>query len=735
MSASEVSSVQSGRRMAHVPPECPLAMPEQQLWSRPERATAPGTGPCGISWRRLLVACTTVSLTAAAAREMYQVLKIAGLTVLETAVLVLFVTLFAWIAFSFVNAFIGFVLALSRRAGGLEIDTREPLPSLSCRNAILLPTYNEEPHRVMARLQAIFESVAETGRLAHFDFFVLSDTTDPDIWILEERAFLALRAEVGSDRVFYRHRPKNIGRKSGNIAEWITRFGGRYDHMIVLDADSLMTGDTLVRLAAAMERHPRVGLIQTLPILVNGQTLFARVQQFAGRIYGPLIARGIAWWHGSEGNYWGHNAIIRVRAFADQAGLPLLGGPKPFGGHILSHDFVEAALMRRAGWGVHLAPGLGGSYEECPPSITDYAVRDRRWCQGNLQHLGVLPARGLHWVSRLHLLTGIGSYVTSPLWLLFLTIGMLISLQAQFVRPEYFTGRSLFPQWPAQDPIRAAWVFAGTMAILLIPKFLGYLALLVRPQERRACDGALRAFASVLLEIVVSGLMAPIMMLLQSRAVLEVLMGRDAGWSAQRRDDGSLPRSELLKRYGWPTLFGLCLGGGAYAISVPLFLWMMPVLAGLVLAIPIVALTSDPALGAAVRARGLLQTPEEHAPPAVLARANALTRGAERPDPATAMELLLRERELLGAHMAMLPESGPRRRGEIDVDLVVALAKIEDSVALAEALELLTAKERFAVLNSREALSRLLKKRAGSARAGAPRGEKQAKPRGITAVT
>ena len=176
----------------------------------------------------------------------------------------------------------------------------------------------------------------------------------------------------------------------------MTRFGGAYAQFLILDADSLMTGETLVRLAGAMERHPDVGLIQTLPIITGAATLFARVQQFAGRVYGPLIAHGIAWWHGAEGNYWGHNAMIRTRAFAEQAGLPELAGRKPFGGPIMSHDFVEAALMRRGGWAVHMVPGVRGSYEEVPPTLTDLAVRDRRWCQGNLQHLAVLPTRGLH---------------------------------------------------------------------------------------------------------------------------------------------------------------------------------------------------------------------------------------------------------------------------------------------------------------------------------------------------
>src|SRR5450759_1486334 len=363
--------------------------------------------------------------------------------------------------------------------------------------------------------------------------------------------------------------------------------------MIILDADSLMTGDTIVRLAAAMERHPNVALIQTLPIVVNARTLFARLQQFAGRLYGPLIAAGIAWWHGADGNYWGHNAIIRVRAFAQDAGLPELRGRKPFGGHIMSHDFVEAALMRRAGWAIHIVPYLPGSYEEMPPSLTDYAARDRRWCQGNLQHVLILPARGLHWVSRLHLLSGIGSYITAPLWLAFLVTGIGISLQAQFVRPEYFpAGFSLFPKWPAQDPVLAARVFAVSMGILLFPKLLAYLVMLSVSPLRRSFGGAALAFVGVILETIVSALIAPAMMLIQSQAIAAIIMGRDVGWQVQRRDDGSLSWSESARRYGGHTVFGLILGASAYAVSLPLFLWMTPVVVGLLLTVPLAVLTS-----------------------------------------------------------------------------------------------------------------------------------------------
>ena len=693
-----------------LPPEAPLAMPEQALWRSVERSVEPSISSRYVFLRRIFVFISTIAMTIAAANEMYQVLQVASLTILEMVILALFVMLFAWIAFSFVSALVGFFAIMIRRNRALDIEFASPLPILRSHNALLLPTYNESPHRVFSRLQATYESVVETGQLNSFEFFILSDTTDPDIWVLEEATYLSLIQEVGPDRVFYRHRRKNTARKSGNISDWVTRFGGRYDHMIVLDADSLMTGDGIVRLAGTMERYPNVGLIQTLPVLVNGRTLFARLQQFAGRIYGPLIAKGIAWWHGSESNYWGHNAIIRVKAFADQAGLPRLGGPRPFGGYILSHDFVEAALMRRAGWGVHLAPGILGSFEECPPSLTEYAVRDRRWCQGNIQHLGVLPARGLHWVSRLHLLTGIGSYITSPLWLLFLLVGILISLQAQFIRPEYFSERSLFPQWPAQDPVRAQWVFFGTMAILLIPKILGYLVLLRSPIERRGCGGAVRSFLSVMVETLISGLIAPVMMLLQSRSILEIAMGRDSGWHPQSRDGGKLSFHEYAQAYLWPTVLGLLLAAGAYAVSFSLFLWMTPVIVGLLLAIPLAVWTASPRVGACIESLGLLLTPEDTDPPEVLSRANALELSSRHRGPIEAITLLRTDAALLAVHMAMVAEDSARRPGEYDVDHLVGVAKVEDSSNLEEAVRLLTSREKYAVLNDGLVLKALLSK-------------------------
>jgi membrane glycosyltransferase len=436
-------------------------------------------------------------------------------------------------------------------------------------------------------------------------------------------------------------------------------------------------------------------------------TVFARVQQFAGRLYGPLIAYGLSWWHGADGNYWGHNAVIRTKAFAACAGLPVLKGPRPIGGHILSHDFVEAALMRRGGWAVHMAPALGGSFEESPPSLTEYAARDRRWCQGNLQHAGVIFARGLHWATRLHLATGIGSYVAAPLWLLFLFTGIMISLQAQFIRPEYFPKTfTLYPQWPAQDPVRAAYVFTGTMSLLLAPKLLGYLAMLFDRETRRGFGGAIRAFFSMLAEVLISGLIAPIMMLIQSSSVTGILLGRDSGWNAQRRDDGSLPLRDVVRRYIWHTLFGLLLAFAAYEVSFSLFAWMTPVIIGLILAIPLVQWSASPRVGRALRRWKILLTPEETAPPDVLTRANGLV--AQFPvGQAAGLNCLFTDPALLAAHRTLLPKFTPRKRGDVDVALVVALAKLEDCTTLTQARETLTRQETMALLSDARGVDRL----------------------------
>lgn len=606
-----------------LPPDAPLDMPVQALHAGRLANRRLPTTPPGIGWRRLFVFGGTATLTLLAAYQMWWLMRSGDVRVLEGVLLVLFVLLFAWIAMSFMGALAGFARVVARRPLRLGLDTGGPLPELSTRTALLVPVYNEDPQRTFAGVRAILESVVATGQGDRFDCFILSDTRKADIAAAEVQAFAALRSRLaGQVGVYYRRRDDNRERKAGNIAGWVRRFGGAYAHMLILDADSLMSGATIARLSGAMERHPDLALVQTLPVVVNGSTIFARMQQFSGRVYGPVVAHGVAWWHGAESNYWGHNAMIRTRAFAECAGLPELGGREPFGGTVLSHDFVEAALMRRGGWALHMEPGLDGSYEEGPPSLTDMLVRDRRWCQGNLQHAMVLPARGLHWISRTHLLVGIGHYFTAPMWAMLMLVGLAIPLEAANAEPDGGGRYSPLSYWREADPERFLWVFALTMGLLFAPKLLGLLATLLDRATRRACGGTLRLLAGALLETVLAALMAPVTMYLQSRGVAEVLAGKDSGWDAQRRDDGSLPLSALVARYGGLTLFGIGAGIVAYLVSPGLAAWMSPVIAGLVLSIPVVALTSARAPGEWLRRTGVFATPEETTPPEILARAD-----------------------------------------------------------------------------------------------------------------
>ncbi len=614
---------------AILPAEAPMSMPEQSFKEGRLQVPRQRTAPRLMALRRFYILGGTGAMTVAATVMMWKVLAMNGISVLEACLLVLFVALFAWIALSFSGAVAGFLTAVFDRGYKLGIDPDQPLPVVHTRTALLMPTYNEDPRRLLAGLQAIYESVADTGQLAQFDFFVLSDTRREDIGVAEEQAFAALCDAVGGhDRLFYRRRGDNSGRKAGNIADWVRRFGGGYPQMLILDADSLMTGDTIVRLVAGMEHNPDVGLIQTLPAVIGGRTLFARMQQFGGRVYGPVIGRGVAWWHGAESNYWGHNAIIRTQAFAENAGLPALPGREPFGGHVLSHDFVEAALMRRGGWATHMVPYLKGSYEEGPPTLTDMLVRDRRWCQGNLQHAKVVGSKGLHWVSRMHMMIGIGHYFTAPMWGMLMLVGIAIPLFQGGIDFNEVLHLSPSLYWRHQDEEKVIRMFAITMVVLLTPKVLGYVAMLLDRVERRGCGGGIRALLSMLLETLLAALMAPVVMYVQSRGVAEVLAGKDSGWDAQQRDDGGISWPALIRGYGGLSVFGLFMGILAYAVSPSLAAWMAPVVVGMVLAIPVVALTSSRSAGTLMHRLRLMEIPEETAPPKVLVRAAELRKAA-----------------------------------------------------------------------------------------------------------
>ncbi|MGH8230174.1 MAG: glucans biosynthesis glucosyltransferase MdoH, partial [Steroidobacteraceae bacterium] len=452
-----------------------------------------------------------------------------GLSALEATSVVLFFVLFTWIAGAFWTALAGFCIRLVGRDPRVMSAADAAQLTISSRVALVMPVYNEDPARVFAGLETIWRSLSGEREQAHFDLFVLSDTRKPEIAAAEEAAWRALVERLGAQgRIFYRRRSENSGRKAGNIADFVRRWGGAYEHMVVLDADSIMTGGALVTLARLIDAHPQVGIIQTAPLPAGRDSLFARMVQFGARLNGPMLSSGLAFWQLGESNYWGHNAILRLAAFAKFCGLPRLPGAAPLGGEILSHDFVEAAFMRRAGYEVWLLPDLEGSWEEVPSNIIDFAARDRRWAQGNLQHCNVLTMRGLHWLNRVHMLTGVLSYASSPIWFAMLILSSILTCQAALDVHHYFEPGmySLFPSWPQYRDGEIDFLFTGTIAILILPKLLGATLALVKPALRRGFGGTLRLAASLLFEQLFSVLLAPPMMVFHSTFVVSTLAGK-----------------------------------------------------------------------------------------------------------------------------------------------------------------------------------------------------------------
>ncbi|MBN8913907.1 MAG: glucans biosynthesis glucosyltransferase MdoH [Rhizobiales bacterium] len=558
-------------------------------------------------------------MTFAFAYELYGVLSFVQMTPFQLLFLVLSTVTFAWISVGTLSAALGFLpLFAGEKADTIAIpDADGPLEK---RCALLFPVYHEDPARIAGTISAIAEELTSLGKAGSFDVFVLSDTRGADAGTAEEAAYAALARKLGGEfRIYYRRRIENTARKAGNIKDWVERFGAAYETFVILDGDSVMSGVALVRLARAMEADPSAGLIQTVPKLIGGETLLQKLMQFAANIYGPSTAAGMAFWSQDQGNYWGHNAIIRTAAFAGAAGLPHLPGPPPFGGHIMSHDFVEAMLLQRAGWGVHMAPSIEGSFESMPPALTDLIVRDRRWSQGNIQHLALVAKSGVPGMGRLHLLMGALSYIISAIWAGSLAVGLVLALQGQQLLPSYFTdAKTLFPIWPVIDPGAAMRLFLATMAVVLLPKVLGLALEMKRVQRARELFGIPRAVAGVTTETFFSMLFAPIMMMTQTSSVLQILLGRDAGWKAQRRDGAAMDLMQAI-RFHWPhMLVGVVVTIVCWETSPGLLIWMSPVVLGLVLSGPINWLTSQEA-GPAMSA--VLSTPDDRAPASIVLRA------------------------------------------------------------------------------------------------------------------
>lgn len=688
------------------------AFPQQDLWRHDPSTGRTRPPDRGALVRRIFVFGGALAITAYLTNELCMVLEVGGYAHLEIVLIGLFVLNIVWLALSFMTSLCGFLaIALGLKRSVVDLPSDEDAAELpKGRTAILIATYNESPERIFGMALATMKELDDSGHGEAFDVFILSDTTDPDIWVHEEAAFNAARARPGQGpRLFYRRRASNEGKKAGNIADWCRRWGPAYDYMVVLDADSLMTGQTLARLAHAMDRMPCTGLIQTVPVTIGRNTLFARMQQFADSLYGPVVSTGIAFWHRGTGNFWGHNAIIRVSAFMESAGLPHLSGAPPFGGQILSHDFVEAALLCRAGWQVCMVPELSGSYEEIPPSLIDFATRDRRWCQGNLQHSRVLAARGLRTLSRLHLTMGIWAYLTALFWLIFLVAALTLTVQQLTAEPIYFGGDyPLFPTWPMQDSERAIDLMLLTLGLLLLPKLFGYILALFSTRKRRSFGGLWGLTVSLVTETLMSSLVAHIMMVIQSAAIFDIVRGRDSGWNPQRRDDGSLPASWVFRYHMLHMMIGIGLGLFTFTMSLPLFLWLLPATLGLTFSGPISRISATRRGGEIARKLGIFHTPNERTPPqiALAARHNTelLAREFHKNE---AIFQLANDPQLRNLHRQLIELQPVTREARISPSLAVGRAKLEIAHDLPELLRLLKPNEKAAILSDPESLARL----------------------------
>jgi membrane glycosyltransferase len=547
-------------------PNPPLVMPDQSFRVAFTDPAAPGIrSPRTVRAVRSVVLTLPLCVTLALAWFSLGWFSVDGhLAATEATLIAVTVFAFYWV-----------VLSVATAALGLFWRPRSHVQALHRLSvAILLPMYGEPAASTIGNAVALLAALTGKGR-HRFSLHVLSDTRDPAAVQVEQAALHAARRAHPGLALHYRHRAANTDYKSGNIRDWVTTRGQDHDTMLILDADSVMSAESVALMADRMAVEPGLGLIQTVPRVLGGHTLWQRMQSFASEVYGTNLGRGFALWTGTEGNFLGHNALVRTRAFAASAGLPHLPGRAPRGGVILSHDFVEAALIRRAGWGVRMLPEASESFEDTPETLPGYLRRDRRWCQGNMQHLRLLTVPGLHIVSRFHLLQGAMAYLASVWWLALLALWALSGPGGAV--PDPFLANPMMPAWPDLPPVNQAVLTSSVALMLLGPKLLGIAAHL---RDRRVRLQQIPGFAaSVLVEVALSIVLAPALMVHQVRAVLRTLAGFDGGWMPHLK--GRPEFATLLRFHGTETALGAALLGLCALGRIDL--WLLPVAGSLVL--------------------------------------------------------------------------------------------------------------------------------------------------------
>jgi membrane glycosyltransferase len=528
-------------------------------------------------------------------------------------ILVLFLAGLPWTLLAFWNSVIGFViLCLVRDPVGYTNPALRATPKDSpivARTAICLMVRHENVAQVFARLATMIDSLKSSHTDDNFAFHVLSDSSRPEIAAAEEQAFAALQARYPLPGfLHYRRRAANTGFKAGNLREFVESAVGTYDYVIVLDADSLMSGAAMLRLVRAMQANPTLGILQTLVVGRPAESAFARIFQFGMRHGMRTHTVGIAWWQGSSGPYWGHNAIIRLAPFVAHCDLPPLPGRPPLGGHVLSHDQVEAALMRAAGYDVRVIADEFESWEENPPSLPDFIKRDLRWCQGNMQYVKLLARPGFRPMGRFQLVNAVMMYLGAPFWVLMLAAGLAAAML------HSASGASPFPT------ALAFGLYFGMLGIGFAPRLLGVLDILFRRGEAKRYGGAPRLVAGMLADAAFTLLIGPLMMIAQATFVTGLLFGRRVLWEAQNRDGHEVSVREAWRGL-WPQmLFGLLFTGALAAVAPGALPWAAPTIAACILAVPFTCATAGGAFSRWMVRRRLCAIPDEYPPAPELLR-------------------------------------------------------------------------------------------------------------------
>jgi membrane glycosyltransferase len=534
-----------------------------------------------------------------------------GFDSVDLLLLVLFFATTPWLAIGFWNAAIGFfIMRFTDDPSAYVVPqaARAAEPSaIVASTAILMCVRNESPDRVVRNLDAMMADIDAAGCASRFHVYVLSDTSLPDILSAEAEAFGELaRRWAGRFPLTYRRRTANTGYKAGNIRDFLERWGDGHELMVTLDADSYMTASAILRMVGIMQAHPKLGILQGLVVGMPSTSAFARIFQFGMRLGMRSWTIGSAWWQADCGPYWGHNAVIRVAPFKDHCAIPVLPGTGLLRGHVLSHDQIEAVLMRRAGYQVRALPEEDLGWEENPPTLIEFIRRDQRWCQGTLQYVFFVGLPGLEIVSRFQLLFAMLMFLGSPAWIGLLVVSTLVLAAMPsghaFVDGDYGVA-----------------LLAAILIMWFAPKLATMVDVLSRPNLRRRFGGSVRFLVNVVVETIFYFLLSPIMWTAHTLFLAGLPFGRAIGWIGQVRNDHSVSWS-MAWRQLWPqttlgaaTLIPLGLLQPA-ALPYIFVLWA----GGLVLSIPLCVITSRSSLGLAMARIGIGRLPEETDPPAAL---------------------------------------------------------------------------------------------------------------------